>query len=562
MKSGLIPFVAFALIVLAGSLQAQGKRGKLDVYSISASALQGPSAADVCVTVQTSDPTNYPVPNQIEKLQIKVLNDSGYVVFMKNASDVPLVNGEACLSVAGLLPLMPVSVQAQIGTAKTGGKQNVDASTQVLLRPDLVVNQVTAPAQSAPNASFNIAAFIQEKNLQTGASGAVSLWEGETLLANVTGVQVQAGGDVSVVFQGVSFDEAGTHNLTVKVTDVAPAEFDPGNNDYSFSIEILNSVYSLFYQLNYYLYKNYRRSVGYQYCGLGSSEITSGGNGSWTFYTDFTSPTQAPIDSIKWESVSSSGTLSTFSVYGLAPYHSTVEFDYYYHMLTDADGSWQSVSVSVNRLTQQVVLSTERYASDEVYVVNYEDGTVERRETRSNQMNLEGFLEVRLLFADDGKQAGGAGRIDVAPFIPFSQAYNEVTPIEGCDYVLWDSLSYDYSSNTTQGITDPTVLPSHATGGLQTMAAYVPLTNELVQNYPNPFNPATNVQFTVEQSGPAVLMVYDMLGREVAELFRGYAEKGRIYRFAFQASSVSSGMYYARLYTGGRQYVKKMLLMK
>ena len=561
MKGSMIRLAALLLIVLTGSLAAQGKKGKTEFYSLSATALLGPSSTEVCVLVQTSDPANHPVPNQIEKLQIKVLNDAGDVVFMQNASDVPLVDGEVCVGVTGLLPMMPVSVQAHIGSGKN--KEVAGGSTNVLLRPDLIVAQVNSPAQSTPNASFNIVALVQEKNLQAGASAAVSLWEGETLLSDVTDVQIEAGGEVSVVFQGVSFAEAGTHNLTVRVSDADPAEYESGNNEHSFSIEIVNSVYSLFYQLSYSLTKNYRRSMGYTYCGVGSSEVTTGGNGSWTFYTDFISQTQSPIDSIKWESVSANGTLSTFSVYGLTPVRSTAEFDDYYHMLTDADGSWQSVSVSVNKSTQQVTLSTERYASDEVYVVSYEDGTVERRETRSNQMNLEGFLEVRLLFADDGKQAGGAGRIDVAPFLPHAEAYYEVIPIEGCDYVLWDSLSYDYSENAANGTTDPTVLPSHATGSLPTIAAAnVPLVNELMQNYPNPFNPATTVQFTVEKSGPTVLMIYDMLGREVAELFRGHAEKGRVYRYTFQASNVASGMYYARLYSGGNSYVMKMMLMK
>jgi len=53
-----------------------------------------------------------------------------------------------------------------------------------------------------------------------------------------------------------------------------------------------------------------------------------------------------------------------------------------------------------------------------------------------------------------------------------------------------------------------------------------------------------------------------MLGKEVAELFQGEATEGRTYNFTFQAADLASGMYYAKLEAGGKQYVKKMLLMK
>src|SRR3970282_1622230 len=129
MKGSMIRLAALLLIVLTGSLLAQGKKGKTEFYSLSATALLGPSSTEVCVLVQTSDPANHPVPNQIEKLQIKVLNDAGDVVFMQNASDVPLVDGEVCVGVTGLLPMMPVSVQAHIGSGKNkevaGGSAHV-----------------------------------------------------------------------------------------------------------------------------------------------------------------------------------------------------------------------------------------------------------------------------------------------------------------------------------------------------------------------------------------------------------------------------------------------------
>jgi hypothetical protein len=567
MKGRLIRLVALPLIVLAGSLLAQGNKGKswgkADAYSISVTALKGQSATEVCINVLTNDVANYPLPNNFKKLQLKIRNHNGDVVYVKNMFDVPIDDGTACVSVTDLFPTMPVNVQAHIKTERTVDEEVVKATTQVLLRPDLVVTRVDAPSKSIPNSPFNIVAVVQEKNGQSGATANVGLWEGETLLSNAADISVQPGGEVSVLFQGVSFAEAGTHELKIKITDAVPGEYDTANNEFPFSILIENSVKVIFYELEYELYKNYRRSTIYSYCGFGYTETTTGGSGSWTYNTSFLLPTQAPIDSIKCESVSSNGTLSTFAVYGLMPYASTQNADHYYQLLEDADGSYQYVGVDVNKASQSVALVTYRFASDEVYVISYSDGSMEHHETHSKKMNLEGFLEVRLLFADDGKQAGGAGRVNVAPFTPFSEAYYEAYNDGYCDFVSADSLSYDYSSNSAEGTTDPNVLPTdQSTINLQTLAANMVLKNDLVQNYPNPFNPSTNIQFTVDRSGPTVLMIYDMLGREVAELFHGHADKGRVYQFAFQASSVSSGMYYARLYTSGRQYMRKMLLMK
>jgi hypothetical protein len=75
----------------------------------------------------------------------------------------------------------------------------------------------------------------------------------------------------------------------------------------------------------------------------------------------------------------------------------------------------------------------------------------------------------------------------------------------------------------------------------------------LEQNYPNPFNPGTIIKFAVDGANPATLKVYDILGNEITE-----AEK--VYEIAFDASGLSSGVYYYRLSTSQKSLVRKMLL--
>jgi hypothetical protein len=84
----------------------------------------------------------------------------------------------------------------------------------------------------------------------------------------------------------------------------------------------------------------------------------------------------------------------------------------------------------------------------------------------------------------------------------------------------------------------------------------------LAQNYPNPFNPSTQIEFVVPQNGFATLKVYNVLGQEVATLFEGNAEAGRINTVPFNGSNLPSGVYFYTLRTAGKAETKRMLLLK
>ncbi|KAB2925396.1 MAG: T9SS type A sorting domain-containing protein, partial [Bacteroidetes bacterium] len=90
----------------------------------------------------------------------------------------------------------------------------------------------------------------------------------------------------------------------------------------------------------------------------------------------------------------------------------------------------------------------------------------------------------------------------------------------------------------------------------------VPLVFTLEQNYPNPFNPSTTIGFTLEKSGMTTLKVYDIVGREVATLVNGTLDAGVYHQARFDASRFASGIYFARLQSGGKTMLKKMMLVK
>ncbi len=93
------------------------------------------------------------------------------------------------------------------------------------------------------------------------------------------------------------------------------------------------------------------------------------------------------------------------------------------------------------------------------------------------------------------------------------------------------------------------------------ISSSVPASFELHQNYPNPFNPTTNIKFAFPNSGNISLKVYDRLGREVADLADGFRSAGT-YEINFDASKLSSGIYFYKLVANGMIDTKKMTLIK
>jgi hypothetical protein len=84
---------------------------------------------------------------------------------------------------------------------------------------------------------------------------------------------------------------------------------------------------------------------------------------------------------------------------------------------------------------------------------------------------------------------------------------------------------------------------------------------QLNQNYPNPFNPTTQISYSIPKSGIVNLRVYNILGKEVAELINEYQNSGT-YQITFNAQDLPSGVYFYQLKTGDYISSKKMLLIK
>lgn len=97
--------------------------------------------------------------------------------------------------------------------------------------------------------------------------------------------------------------------------------------------------------------------------------------------------------------------------------------------------------------------------------------------------------------------------------------------------------------------------------GIGQISGEIPGKYSLAQNYPNPFNPETNIKFSLPEQGYVRLVIYDISGSEISSPVDEVLNAGS-YSFNWNASHLSSGVYFYKLVTENFTDVKKMVLVK
>ncbi len=97
--------------------------------------------------------------------------------------------------------------------------------------------------------------------------------------------------------------------------------------------------------------------------------------------------------------------------------------------------------------------------------------------------------------------------------------------------------------------------------GVDDESIEIPLEYSLSQNYPNPFNPSTTISYNILESGIVKIKIFNILGKNVATLVNKVQPVGT-YQINFDASDLSSGVYFYTLSVNGNRFVKKMNLVK
>ncbi|MBL7052960.1 MAG: T9SS type A sorting domain-containing protein, partial [Candidatus Marinimicrobia bacterium] len=204
--------------------------------------------------------------------------------------------------------------------------------------------------------------------------------------------------------------------------------------------------------------------------------------------------------------------------------------------------------------------------------------TIMITEATVNGLALENGDEIALF---DGERCVGSsiisGEIEAGNFwVTASQddgennGFAEGNPIS---LKVWDSSeNSEYETmqivwlNEWAEATDVPAFDGLGTAFASINAVNLPDDYALAQNYPNPFNPSTAIQFALPEDAQARIVIYDLQGREVAELLNDNLSAG-YHEVKWNGlnslnQSVASGIYFYELQTAAFHQVKKMVLMR
>ena len=147
--------------------------------------------------------------------------------------------------------------------------------------------------------------------------------------------------------------------------------------------------------------------------------------------------------------------------------------------------------------------------------------------------------------------------------------YNISNLLPGSYNVASDKIEYlpvrrklvnvDFANSIINNV-DFTLTPQSVTSTEETPATVV-TKYTLMQNYPNPFNPVTNISFTLPEKANVKLIVYNILGKEIATLINGNLSAGE-HTVSFDASNLSSGVYFYRIQAGNFTSTRKMTYLR
>lgn len=139
-----------------------------------------------------------------------------------------------------------------------------------------------------------------------------------------------------------------------------------------------------------------------------------------------------------------------------------------------------------------------------------------------------------------------------------SETELEVNDLETSTTYYWRVLATNETGNSSWSEVLEFTTVATSAGEL---SASVPSDFTLDQNYPNPFNPSTTIRYGIPEGSEVQLVVFDMLGRRVAELVNERQSPG-YHQVSFDAGNLASGIYIYRLKAGEYVVTKKMMLAK
>lgn len=188
------------------------------------------------------------------------------------------------------------------------------------------------------------------------------------------------------------------------------------------------------------------------------------------------------------------------------------------------------------------------FGKDSAAVVFYFDGvTVTNNLVKGFKVGRSGNMLWSGPIINVSSVASGKGRLGGA-FLP-----------SGTSLLTWSDNRVDGNGVYAQNVNFDGTLGNIT--GVSAPTSPVPMTYQLFQNYPNPFNPTTTIQYSLPTKTTVRLTMYNVLGQEVATLVNEERLAGT-YNVSFEASHLSSGIYFYTLSAGSFSTTRKLMLIK
>lgn len=205
------------LLVSVGFAASNGNQNLQPQTVPSAEALKGPIVTNLSIYMPSG-------VTDAKKIQIKAYYTNGTIKFTRNYGSTLALNGIIVLQFNDLDRQERVDIRIQTSQGW------LETSTIVLLRPDLLVFLASAEKNVLVGDTLPVNVSIREINGDIGAGADVSLQIGEVLLDTVK-VNLTAGGTTNATLS-TAFMSRGLQNLSVKIKNSIPAEYDETNNVY------------------------------------------------------------------------------------------------------------------------------------------------------------------------------------------------------------------------------------------------------------------------------------------------------------------------------------------
>ena len=216
-----------------------------------------------------------------------------------------------------------------------------------------------------------------------------------------------------------------------------------------------------------------------------------------------------------------------------------------------ASGKWYGFEIKSNALRfsidDDVVKSTASVANVDTLLKSRWNHVVGIRDSASSQLKI--YVNGKLL----NSSASTTGNISENEALYFGNTLSDNASLSGA---MDDVRFYNYSL-TEQEVNK--IFTESATGIEREKG--IPSEISLCQNYPNPFNPTTKITFSLPKDGMTSLSIYNLLGEKVASLVNEELQAG-VHSYSFDASQLSSGVYFYRLNSEQSSLTKKMIVVK